>query len=153
MQMAVVEFARHAAGLTGANTSEVDAGTPYPVIDLMPDQQNVEEKGGTMRLGSYPCRLVEGTRSHLAYGKVEIHERHRHRYEFNDLFREKLEEAGLRVAGVNPQRNLVEIVEVPDHPWYVGVQFHPEFKSRPNCPHPLFREFVAAALAFQKKNA
>ena len=153
MQMAVVEFARHAAGLTGANTSEVDAGTPYPVIDLMPDQQNVEEKGGTMRLGSYPCSLVEGTRSHLAYGKVEIHERHRHRYEFNDLFREKLEEAGLRVAGVNPQRNLVEIVEVPDHPWYVGVQFHPEFKSRPNCPHPLFREFVAAALAFQKKNA
>ena len=153
MQMAVVEFARHAAGLTGANTSEVDAGTPYPVIDLMPDQQNVEEKGGTMRLGSYPCRLVEGTRSHLAYGKVEIHERHRHRYEFNDLFREKLEEAGLRVAGVNPQRNLVEIVEVPDHPWYVGVQFHPEFKSRPNCPHPLFREFVAAALAYRKKNA
>ncbi|MBR1409057.1 MAG: CTP synthase [Clostridia bacterium] len=146
MQMAVVEFARHVLGLSGANTSEVDPNTPYPVIDLMPDQQDVDEKGGTMRLGAYPCRLQEGTMAFAAYGTGEIRERHRHRWEFNNLYREQFEAAGMKIAGVNPQRDLVEIVEVKDHPWFVGVQFHPEFKSRPNRPHPLFAGFVRAAL-------
>ena len=150
MQMAVVEFARNVLGLSGAHTSEVDPNTPYPVIDLMPDQQHVDGKGGTMRLGSYPCRLREGTRSFAAYGTAEIRERHRHRWEFNNLYREKFEQAGMRVAGVNPERDLVEVVELPDHPWFVGVQFHPELKSRPNRPHPLFAGFVGAALRRQE---
>ena len=150
MQMAVVEYARNVLGLTGAHTSEVDPNTPYPVIDLMPDQQNIDEKGGTMRLGKYPCRVEEGTRSHGAYGETDIFERHRHRYEFNNLYRRKFIEGGMRVAGVNPDRDLVEIVEIEEHPWFVGVQYHPELKSRPNRPHPLFRDFVGAALAYQK---
>ena len=147
MQMAVVEFARDVAGLRGAHTTEVDPATPYPVIDLMPDQQHVDEKGGTMRLGGYRCRLVEGSRAMAAYGEAEVLERHRHRYEFNEDFRERLEAAGLRVTGVNPERGLAEIVEIPAHPFFVGVQFHPELRSRPNRPHPLFRDFVGAALA------
>ena len=147
MQMAVVEFARDVAGLRGAHTTEVDPATPYPVIDLMPDQQHVDEKGGTMRLGGYRCRLVEGSRAMAAYGEAEVLERHRHRYEFNEDFRERLEAAGLRVTGVNPERGLAEIVEIPTHPFFVGVQFHPELRSRPNRPHPLFRDFVGAALA------
>ena len=147
MQMAVVEFARDVAGLRGAHTTEVDPATPYPVIDLMPDQQHVDEKGGTMRLGAYRCRLVEGSRAMAAYGETEVSERHRHRYEFNEDFRERLEAAGLRVTGVNPERGLAEIVEIPTHPFFVGVQFHPELRSRPNRPHPLFRDFVGAALA------
>lgn len=146
MQMAAVEFARNVLNLTGAHTSEVDPNTPYPVIDLMPDQRNIDEKGGTMRLGRYTCSLMEGTRSFNAYGTTEIHERHRHRYEFNNLYRDAFEKAGMRTAGVNPDRDLVEIIELRDHPWYVGVQFHPELRSRPNHPHPLFREFVKAAL-------
>lgn len=146
MQMAAVEFARNVLNLTGAHTSEVDPNTPYPVIDLMPDQRNIDEKGGTMRLGRYTCSLMEGTRSFDAYGTTEIHERHRHRYEFNNLYRDAFEKAGMRTAGVNPDRDLVEIIELRDHPWYVGVQFHPELRSRPNHPHPLFREFVKAAL-------
>ncbi len=145
MQMAVVEFARHAAGLDGAHSSEL-ADTPYPVIDLMPDQRGVTAKGGTMRLGAYPCRIteVEGPVA-AAYGETEISERHRHRYEFNNQYREILEEKGLRLAGLSPDGRLVEIVEVPGHPWFVGVQFHPEFKSRPNRAHPLFRDFIRAA--------
>ena len=151
MQMAVVEYARHVLGLTGAHTSEVDPNTPYPVIDLMPDQQNIDEKGGTMRLGKYPCRLNHDSISYAAYGEENIFERHRHRYEFNNVYRDKFVESGMRIGGVNPDRDLVEIVELPNHPWFVGVQYHPELKSRPNRPHPLFREFVGAALAYQDK--
>ncbi len=145
MQMAVVEFARHAAGLTGAHSSELDPHTQYPVIDLMPDQADVTDKGGTMRLGSYPCRLAADSRALAAYGREQIDERHRHRYEFNNAFREKLTEAGLTLSGLSPDGRLVEIVELADHPWFVGVQFHPELKSRPNRAHPLFREFIGAA--------
>ena len=144
MQMAVVELARH-AGLAGAHSSELDPRTPYPVIDLMPDQAGVTEKGGTMRLGSYPCVLTAGSRAAAAYGAEHIDERHRHRYEFNNAYRQALADAGLRLSGLSPDGRLVEIVELPDHPWFVGVQFHPELKSRPNRAHPLFREFIAAA--------
>ena len=150
MQMAVVEFARHAAGMPGAHSSELDPHTPYPVIDLMPDQADVTDKGGTMRLGSYPCRLAADSRALAAYGREEIDERHRHRYEFNNAFREKLTEAGLVLSGLSPDGRLVEIVELADHPWFVGVQFHPELKSRPNRAHPLFREFIAAAKKEQR---
>ena len=145
MQMAVVEFARNVAGLAGAHSSELDPRTAYPVIDLMPDQVDVTDKGGTMRLGSWPCELVEGSRAAAAYGRQHIDERHRHRYEFNNDYREKLTAAGLSLAGLSPDGRLVEIVELPGHPWFVGVQFHPELKSRPNKAHPLFREFIAAA--------
>ncbi len=145
MQMAVVEFARHAADLAGAHSSELDPHTPYPVIDLMPDQVNVTEKGGTMRLGSYPCRLTANSRALAAYGQEDIDERHRHRYEFSNLYRERLTEAGLILSGLSPDGRLVEAVELADHPWFVGVQFHPELKSRPNRAHPLFRAFIGAA--------
>ncbi len=151
MQMAVVEFARHAAGLAGAHSSELDPRTPYPVIDLMEDQVDVTEKGGTMRLGSWPCVLAEGSRAEAAYGRRRIDERHRHRYEFNNTYREALEAAGLALTGLSPDGRLVEIVELPDHPWFVAVQFHPELKSRPNKAHPLFREFIAAAKAGKKE--
>ena len=148
MQMAVVEFARDAAGLTGAHSSELDPDTPYPVIDLMPDQVGVTAKGGTMRLGAYPCHLtMSGGACQRAYGVSDISERHRHRYEFNNDYRETLTAKGLVLAGLSPDGRLVEAVELPGHPWFVGVQFHPEFKSRPNKAHPLFREFVAAAKA------
>ena len=152
MQMAVVEYARHVLGLTGAHTSEVDPATPYPVIDLMPDQQHIDEKGGTMRLGAYPCQLAEGSLSYAAYGEERIMERHRHRYEFNNAYRALFESSGMRIGGVNPDRNLVEIVEVTGHPWFVGVQYHPELRSRPNRPHPLFRDFVGAALSHAQAN-
>ena len=144
MQMAVVEYARHVLGLTGAHTSEVDPNTPYPVIDLMPDQQHIDEKGGTMRLGKYPCRLSRDSVAFAAYGEENIFERHRHRYEFNNAYRDLFVEGGMRIGGVNPERDLVEIIELPNHPWFVGVQYHPELRSRPNRPHPLFREFVGA---------
>ena len=147
MQMAVVEFARNAVGLNEAHSSELEPGTKYPVIDLMPDQANVKEKGGTMRLGSYPCVLAEGSRAMEAYGQEQIDERHRHRYEFNNDFRQALTEAGMVLSGVSPDGRLVEIVELKDHPWFVGAQFHPELKSRPNRAHPLFREFIRAAKA------
>jgi len=146
MQMAVVEFARNVLGLADANTTETDSQTSAPVITLM-EGQNLENLGHTMRLGKYRCRLAPGTHAAEAYGTDEIWERHRHRYEFNNEFKERFEAAGMIVAGINPERDLVEIVEVPDHPWFVAVQFHPELKSRPNRPHPLFREFVKAALA------
>ena len=151
MQMAVVEYARHVLGLTGAHTSEVDPNTPYPVIDLMPDQQHIDEKGGTMRLGKYHCRLSRDSVAFAAYGEENIFERHRHRYEFNNAYRDLFVEGGMRIGGVNPERDLVEIVELPNHPWFVGVQYHPELRSRPNRPHPLFREFVGAALKAQEK--
>lgn len=149
MQMAVVEFARHAAGRTDASSAEFSETTSYPVIALMPDQVHVTEKGGTMRLGKYPCVLKEGTRSRALYGEAEIWERHRHRFEFNNDCRAELERAGLTLAGQSPDGKLVEIVELAEHPWFVGVQFHPEFKSRPDRPHPLFRGFVRAALGKQ----
>jgi CTP synthase len=146
MQCAVVEFARNALGLAGAHSTEFDPHTPHPVIDLMSDQLNLE-KGGTMRLGAFRCVLRVGTKSRAAYGDEMVVERHRHRYEFNNAYRDRCEAAGLVTAGVNPERDLVEIVELRDHPFFVGVQFHPEFKSKPTRPHPLFRDFVEAALA------
>ena len=146
MQMAVVELARNGAGLAGAHSSELAPCTPWPVIGLMPDPAGVTEKGGTMRLGRWPCLLAEGSRSRELYGAAEISERHRHRFEFNNAYCRDMEAAGLALAGRSPDGRLVEIVELPDHPWFVGVQFHPEFKSRPDRPHPLFRGFVAAAL-------
>ena len=151
MQMAVVEFARHVCGLEGAHSSELDPKTPYPVIDLMADQVGVTAKGGTMRLGSYPCLLAEGTRSHAIYGTDRIDERHRHRYEFNNAYREALTAAGLSLSGLSPDGHLVEMVELSDHPWFVACQFHPELKSRPNKAHPLFREFISAAKTHQAK--
>ena len=146
MQVAVIEFARHVAGLEGANSREFDEYAPYRVIDFMPGQNDEIDKGGTLRLGAYPCVITPGTMMEKCYGKPEIAERHRHRYEFNNDYRDKLTEAGLIVSGVSPDGRLVETVEVPDHPFFVGVQFHPEFKSRPNHPHPLFLGFVSAAL-------
>ena len=145
MQMAVVEVARHLAGLPDAHSSELDPLTKHPIIDLMPDQVGVTAKDGTMRLGSYPCELVDGTLTAAAYGVSHINERHRHRYEFNNDYRETLSAAGLTLAGQSPDGRLVEVVELKDHPWFVGVQFHPELKSRPNRAHPLFREFIRAA--------
>ena len=145
MQMAVIELARHAAGLDGAHSSELDPSTKHPVIGLMQDQVGVTDMGGTMRLGSYPCALLEGSRAAAAYGEERIDERHRHRYEFNNSYRDALGRAGLVFSGLSPDGRLVEIVELRDHPWFVGVQFHPELKSRPNRAHPLFREFIAAA--------
>ena len=150
MQMAVVEFARNVAGLAGAHSSEL-ADTPHPVIDLMPDQRDVTAKGGTMRLGAYPCRFTpEAVRAPAAYGAQEISERHRHRYEFNNDYRTVLTSKGLTLAGLSPDGHLVEVVELPEHPWFVGVQFHPEFKSRPNKAHPLFREFIRAAKRYRE---
>jgi CTP synthase len=148
LQLAVVEFARNVCGLKGAASTEVDPKTPYPVIDVMPEQKAlIQEKkmGGTMRLGAYKCRVVPGTIAARAYKELDISERHRHRYEVNNSFRAALEKKGMVVAGINPQRDLVEIIELPGHPFFVGVQFHPEFKSRPLRPHPLFREFIKVA--------
>jgi len=146
MQMAVIEFARNVMGLAGANSSEIDPSTPHPVIDLLPEQKDIEDLGGTMRLGLYPCKIVPGTLAARAYGDELIYERHRHRYEFNNEYREQIEAAGLRVSGTSPDGRLVEMIELPDHPWFLAVQFHPEFTSRPNRPHALFREFVNAAI-------
>lgn len=146
MQCAVIEFARNVCGLEGAHSSEFAPDTPYPVIDLMPEQREVTDKGGTMRLGSYPCQLEPGSRAFQAYGQQQVRERHRHRYEFNNKLGHLLAARGLRVTGFSPDGRLVEIVELSGHPWFVGCQFHPEFKSRPNRAHPLFRDFVGAAL-------
>lgn len=151
MQMAVVEFAQHVLGWQDAQSSEISAQTEHPVIDLLPGQAEISDKGGTMRLGRYDCVLRPGTKAFAAYGAKEVSERHRHRYEFNNQFRAPLEEAGLVISGTSPDGGLVEIIELADHPWFVGVQFHPEFTSRPNRPQPLFREFVAAALASKLK--
>ena len=145
MQMAVIEFARHVLEMRDAHTSEVDPHTTYPVIDLMADQ-DLKNLGGTMRLGKYRCLIAPGTISERAYGTNDIWERHRHRYEFNNAYLDRFMAGGMIIAGRNPDRNLVEIIELPNHPFFVGVQFHPELKSRPNRPHPLFREFVGAAV-------
>jgi CTP synthase len=149
MQVAVAEFARHVAGLEGANSSEFDPVTAHPVIDLMREQHDVADMGGTMRLGAYPCKVVAGTKGHKAYGEEVIYERHRHRFEVNNAYRDRLVDAGLIVSGLSPDGKLVEMVELPDHPWFLGNQGHPEFKSRPTRPAPLFREFIGAAVAFK----
>lgn len=146
MQCACIEFGRNVMGLEGAHSSEFDKDTPHPVIDLMADQNDVTEKGGTMRLGAYPCDLADGTIARKAYGEDLIHERHRHRYEFNNSYRQQFEDAGGVFSGLSPDGNLVEIFELPDHPWFVSCQFHPEFQSRPVSAHPLFRDFVRASL-------
>lgn len=151
MQLAVVEYARNVLGWQGANSSEFDPTTPYPVIDLLPEQKALDQMGGTMRLGRYPCQLKRGTLAYRAYGEDIIYERHRHRYELNNRFREQLEAAGIVVSGVLPERGLVEIIELPTHPWFIGTQFHPEFKSRPNRPHPLFRDFIKAAIQYRQQ--
>lgn len=145
MQIAVVEFARNVLGLEDGHSTEFSLTTKNPVIDLLPDQKELDDKGGTMRLGSYPCEIVPGTKAHMAYGGGVVNERHRHRFEYNNGYREALTAEGLIVSGISPDRKLVEMIEIESHPWYVGVQFHPEFKSRPNNPHPLFRDFVGAA--------
>jgi len=153
MQLAVIEFSRNVGGMRKAHTTEIQSQTPHPVIATMPEQEvNLKNKdyGGSMRLGMYPCALKEGTTSFRAYKEKNIFERHRHRYEMNNDFRERLEEAGLVVAGTNPQRNLVEIIEIKNHPFFVGTQFHPELKSSPLKPHPLFREFLRVAVKKKK---
>ncbi len=152
MQCAVIEFARSVMGLKDANSTEFDEQTGDPIIDMMPDQKSVGEKGGTMRLGRFKCRLKVGSKAKKAYKKTIVYERHRHRYEFNNIYREAIEKAGLVVTGVNPKRDLVEIVEIEKHPWFVGVQFHPEFRSRPDKPHPLFRDFIGASIDYSKRS-
>lgn len=146
MQCAVTEFARNVCGMEDANSTEFNPGTEFPVISLMNDQKNVTDKGGTMRLGAYPCKLTADTLSREAYQSEIVQERHRHRFEFNNDFKEEFEKHGLVIAGVYEEKNLVEVIELKDHPWFVGCQFHPELKSRPNHPHPLFRDFIKAAL-------
>ncbi len=153
MQCAVIEFARNVCGLKDANSTEFNPNTPYPVIDLLPEQVDVKAKGGTMRLGSYPAVLKHGTKAYLAYGTDVINERHRHRYEFNNKFREIFESNGMIFSGLSPDGSLVEIIELSDHPWFIGVQFHPELKSRATKPHPLFCEFVRSALEFKKQKS
>jgi CTP synthase len=145
MQVAVVEYARSVAKLEGANSSEINPTTPYPVIDLLPEQKDIEDLGGTMRLGLYPCKIAEGSLAMACYEDELVYERHRHRYEFNNEYRDMIESAGLRISGTSPDGRLVEIVELPGHRWFMAVQFHPEFISRPNRPQPLFRHFVRAA--------
>ncbi|MCI0526972.1 MAG: CTP synthase [Nitrospira sp.] len=146
MQCAVIEYARNVVGLRNANSSEFEPKASDPVIALLPDQKDVQDKGGTMRLGSYPCRIQKDTRVYEAYQQLEVQERHRHRYEFNNSFRESLTKAGMVLSGLSPDGRLVEIIELPDHPWFVGVQFHPEFQSRLRSPHPLFREYIKSAI-------
>ncbi len=150
MQVAVIEYARSTAGMADANSSEIDPSTPYPVIDLLPEQKDIEDLGGTMRLGLYPCKVVPGSLAARAYGDELVYERHRHRYEVNNEYRERIERAGLRVSGTSPDGRLVEMIELEDHPWFLAVQFHPEFTSRPNRPQPLFRDFVRAALTYSQ---
>ena len=146
MQIAVIEYARNILGLSDANSSEFDPGSPHPVIDLMNDQRSIENLGGTMRLGGYPAQLQVGSLAHRVYGSEQISERHRHRFEVNNAYRAQLAAAGLQLSALSPDGTLVEMVEIPEHPYFIGCQFHPEFKSRPTDPHPLFREFVGAAL-------
>ena len=152
LQVAVCEFARDVCGLEDASSAEFDPATPHPVIDLMPDQAKVTEKGATMRLGAYPCKVLSGTLAGEAYGEPLVYERHRHRFEVSNAYRDQLVAAGLVVSGLSPDGRLVEMVELPEdvHPWFVASQAHPEFKSRPNRAHPLFKGFVAAALKFKK---
>lgn len=153
MQLAVIEYARSECGFKDANSTEFNADTAHPVIEFLPGQKAITRKGGTMRLGAYLCELASGTLAHRAYACDEISERHRHRYEFNPAFEQKLADTGLVISGRNPESGLVEIIEAPDHPWFLGCQFHPEFKSRPMNAHPLFRDFIAAACAFRGARA
>jgi CTP synthase len=150
MQVACIDYARHVLGMEGANSSEINELTSYPVIDLLPEQKDVEDLGGTLRLGLYPCKLEVGTKAHEAYGDTLVYERHRHRYEFNNEYRDAMKQAGFSFSGTSPDGRLVEIIELADHPWFVASQFHPEFTSRPNRPQPLFRDFVQAALNHQQ---
>ena len=153
MQVMVIEFARHVFGSTEPNSTEFDASTPYPVIDLLPEQRSKETKGGTMRLGNYPCQLVDGSHGAIAYGQSLVYERHRHRYEFNNKYRDKLEKAGMVFSGLSPDGRLVELCELADHPWMLACQFHPEFSSRPGRPHPLFRDFIGVAKNILREGA
>jgi CTP synthase len=146
MQIADIEFARNVAGLKGANSTEFDKETPHPVICLIEEQKVVKDLGASMRLGAYAGILEKGTKSYEAYKSEKISERHRHRYEFNNTYRQQLTQKGMVIAGINPEQDLVEIIEIKDHPWFVGCQFHPEFKSKPDIAHPLFKGFIAAAL-------
>ena len=151
MQVAVIEFARNVCGMQGANSGEFDELSKYKVIDFLPDQSHEVDKGGTLRLGAYPCKIAEGTQMYRCYSKTEISERHRHRYEFNNLYRDKLADAGLVISGTSPDGSIVETVEIAENDFFVGVQFHPEFKSRPNKPHPLFCGLIEAALGHAEK--
>jgi CTP synthase len=146
MQLSAIEIARNLCGLKDANSSEFNVDTPHPVIDMMLEQRSITAKGGTMRLGAYPCVLKKGSLAFKAYGRLEISERHRHRYEVNNRYRDEMEKAGVVFSGLSPDNSLVEIMEYKNHPWFLGCQFHPEFKSRPMHPHPLFEEFIKAAL-------
>ena len=150
MQCAAIEFSRNVLGHTGAHTTEIDVNTPYPIIDLMEEQKNIEEMGGTMRLGAYKCKLDKKSIAFKAYQQEMVSERHRHRFEFNNKYRADFEKSGMRLAGINPKEDLVEIIELKDHPWFVGVQFHPEYKSTVRYPHPLFVDFIKAAIAYKK---
>lgn len=151
MQMAVVEFSRNVCGFSDANSTEFNSDCAYPVIDIMDEQKDITQKGGTMRLGLYPCKLAENALSRGIYGDELIYERHRHRWEFNNRFRKELSKAGMLIAGISPDEKLVEIIELPDHPWFVGVQFHPEFKSRPNKPQKLFTDFIRASVEYSNR--
>ena len=151
MQMAMIEFARHVIGYTDANSSELAPDTAHPVIDLMPEQKNVTDLGGTMRLGAYPCILKKDSKAYQLYGREQIFERHRHRYEVNNEYRDVYEAKGMELSGVSPDGHIVEMIELKDHPYYVATQAHPEFKSRPNRAHPLFKGFVAASLKNSKR--
>ncbi|MGM0853821.1 MAG: CTP synthase [Bacillota bacterium] len=151
MQLASVEYARNVLGLDGAHSAELNPDTPYPVIDLLPEQKDIEDLGGTLRLGLYPCKLTKGSKAYAAYDGEVVYERHRHRFEFNNHYREQMEKAGFIFSGTSPDGRLVEIIELSDHPWFVASQFHPEFTSRPTRPQPLFRDFVEASLAYGEK--
>ena len=152
MQMAIVEFARHVLDIRDAHSIELDPQTAHPVIHLMPDQNGVTDIGGTLRLGSYPCILGKDTKAYQLYGTEKIAERHRHRYEVNNDYRAALTSHGMTLSGISPDGRIVEMIELPNHPWFIGTQAHPELKSRPNRPHPLFKGFIGAALEYQKKS-
>ena len=150
LQIAVIEFSRNVLKLAGANSTEFEANPRHPVINMMEEQKKISDKGATMRLGSYECALTPGTHAAKAYANPTVRERHRHRYEVNNAYVDQLKKAGMVISGINPRRNLVEIIELKNHPWFVAVQFHPEFQSKPNRAHPLFAAFIAAAIKNQK---
>ena len=152
MQLSIVEFARDVVGYSDAHSAELDPSTAHPVIHLMPDQDGIEDIGGTLRLGSYPCVLNKDSKAYALYGTETIHERHRHRYEVNNDYRTVLQEHGMMLSGISPDGRIVEMIELPDHPWFVATQAHPELKSRPNRPHPLFKGFIEASLDYQEKH-
>ena len=152
MQLSIVEFARDVIGYNDAHSAELDPDTTHPVIHIMPEQIDVENIGGTLRLGSYPCVLNKDSKAYKLYGSEEIQERHRHRYEFNNEYRDVLTQNGMMLSGLSPDGRIVEMVEIPDHPWFIATQAHPELKSRPNRPHPLFRGFIEASLEYQKEH-